>query len=115
MHFLFIIFFYVTKKYIFTEMKLLIISDCYIIYVIPLWCIFLSILFFIQIDILNSEEKTIRFTDWLDAVRAMSILGLIALLISVLMTMLKLFAMKESKIAQFVAICTVFAGGKMYE
>ena len=40
------IFFYVTKKYIFTEMKLLIISDCYIIYVIPLWCIFLSFLFF---------------------------------------------------------------------
>ncbi|XP_078315210.1 uncharacterized protein LOC144619842 [Crassostrea virginica] len=56
------------------------------------------------------DVKAIITEDWKDAVRAMSILGMIALLISVVMTTLKLFAMKESKIPQFVAISTVFAG-----
>ena len=74
---------------------------------------FLNIIYIIFRTFWLLKVNFILLTDWKDAVRAMSILGMIALLISVVMTTLKLFAMKESKIPQFVAIGTVFAGGKM--
>ncbi|XP_061166005.1 uncharacterized protein LOC133174894 [Saccostrea echinata] len=49
-------------------------------------------------------------TDWLEAVRAMSILGFLALLVSAVATALKLFIMNEQKPILIVAIVTAFAG-----
>nr|XP_022294563.1 uncharacterized protein LOC111104749 [Crassostrea virginica] len=55
-------------------------------------------------------DTTIRVTeDWFTAVQAMSILGLIALVAALVMTILKMFVMKENKVPQFVAIATAFA------
>ncbi|XP_062590931.1 uncharacterized protein C16orf52 homolog B-like [Saccostrea cucullata] len=49
-------------------------------------------------------------TDWLKAVRVMSILGLLALLVSSIAVALKQFIMKEQKPILFVAIAAAFAG-----
>ncbi|XP_062603973.1 uncharacterized protein LOC134265774 [Saccostrea cucullata] len=48
--------------------------------------------------------------DWLKAVRAMSILGLLVLVVAAIMTVLKLFVLKDMKPILFVAIGTAFAG-----
>lgn len=49
--------------------------------------------------------------DWLEAVQAMSILGFLVLLVAVVMTILKLFVMKDNKPVLFAGIGTSFAGG----
>ncbi|XP_062610328.1 transmembrane protein 47-like [Saccostrea cucullata] len=49
-------------------------------------------------------------TDWLEAVRTLSILGLLALLVSSIAAALKLFIMKEQKQILLVAIAAAFAG-----
>ena len=43
----------------------------------------------------------------------MSILGLIALVAALVMTILKMFVMKENKVPQVVAIATAFAAGNI--
>ncbi|XP_055998264.1 uncharacterized protein LOC125677535 isoform X3 [Ostrea edulis] len=48
--------------------------------------------------------------DWLKAVRAMGILGVLTLVVAALMTVLKLFVMKDRKPIFHVAIGTSFAG-----
>lgn len=63
--------------------------------------------------------KGIQFTnifnaDWERAVRAMSILGFLVLIVAVVMTVLKLFVMKDKKPVLFAGIGTSFAGGKIY-
>lgn len=49
--------------------------------------------------------------DWFKAVQAMSILGFLVLLVAVVMTILKLFVMKDNKPVLFAGIGTSFAGG----
>lgn len=49
-------------------------------------------------------------TDWLKAVRATSIMGFISLLVALVMTILKLFFLKDMKPALFAAIGTAFIG-----
>ncbi|XP_065940680.1 uncharacterized protein [Magallana gigas] len=49
--------------------------------------------------------------DWERAVRAMSILGFLVLIVAVVMTVLKLFVMKDKKPVLFAGIGTSFAGG----
>ncbi|XP_055998262.1 uncharacterized protein LOC125677535 isoform X1 [Ostrea edulis] len=48
--------------------------------------------------------------DWLKAVRAMGILGVLTLVVAALMTVLKLFVMKDKKPILLVAIGASFAG-----
>ncbi|XP_052702569.1 uncharacterized protein LOC128179137 [Crassostrea angulata] len=48
---------------------------------------------------------------WFELVRAFSILGLLLLIVAVVMTVLKLFVMKDKKPVLFVGIGTSFAGG----
>nr|XP_022345484.1 uncharacterized protein LOC111138023 [Crassostrea virginica] len=47
--------------------------------------------------------------DWFKAVRAMTIMGFLALVVALVMTILKLFVMKEKDILQFAAVATAFA------
>ncbi|XP_065940506.1 epithelial membrane protein 2 [Magallana gigas] len=49
--------------------------------------------------------------DWMGAVQAMSILGFLVLVVAVVMTVLKLFVMKDNKPVLFAGIGTSFAGG----
>ncbi|XP_052702574.1 uncharacterized protein LOC128179205 [Crassostrea angulata] len=49
--------------------------------------------------------------DWFKAVQAMSILGFLVLIVAVVMTVLKLFVMKDNKPVLFAGIGTSFAGG----
>nr|XP_034324873.1 uncharacterized protein LOC105344626 [Crassostrea gigas]XP_034324879.1 uncharacterized protein LOC105344626 [Crassostrea gigas] len=49
--------------------------------------------------------------DWMEAVQAMSILGFLVLVVAVVMTVLKLFVMKDNKPVLFAGIGTSFAGG----
>lgn len=49
--------------------------------------------------------------DWEKGVRAMSILGFLVLIVAVVMTVLKLFVMKDKKPVLFAGIGTSFAGG----
>ena len=51
-------------------------------------------------------------TGWFSAVKAMTILGLLALLVALGMAIMKLFVLKDSKIVLFVAVGSAFAGGK---
>ena len=51
-------------------------------------------------------------TGWFSAVKAMTILGLLALLVALGMTIMKMFVLKDSKVALFVGVGTAFAGGK---
>ena len=51
-------------------------------------------------------------TGWFSAVKAMTILGLLALLVALGMTIMKIFVLKDSKVALFVAVGAAFAGGK---
>ena len=44
----------------------------------------------------------------------MTIMGFLALVVALVMTILKLFVMKEKPIPQFVAVATAFAAGKVY-
>ncbi|XP_061188415.1 uncharacterized protein LOC133196560 [Saccostrea echinata] len=48
--------------------------------------------------------------DWLKAVRAMSILGFLVLMVAAIMAVLKLFVLKDKQPVLFVAIGTAFAG-----
>ena len=51
-------------------------------------------------------------TGWFAAVKTMTILGLLALFVALGMTIMKMFVLKESKVALFVAVGAAFAGGK---
>nr|XP_022325499.1 uncharacterized protein LOC111125722 [Crassostrea virginica] len=63
-----------------------------------------------QNDVSTCTDSTDNITEgWFTAVQAMSILGLIALVAALVMTILKMFVMKENKVPQFVAIATAFA------
>lgn len=67
----------------------------------------------------NVQCTIIQFTDilnadWQKAVRAMSILGLLLLIVAVVMTIMKLFVMKDKKPVLFAGIGTSFAGGEIY-
>ncbi|XP_055998267.1 uncharacterized protein LOC125645735 [Ostrea edulis] len=66
---------------------------------------------------LTSCDKTVDYlftngssTDWLKAVQAMSILGFLTLLVASVMTILKLFVLKDNKPVLLVAIGTSFTG-----
>ena len=50
----------------------------------------------------------------MSAVKAMSIMGLLALIVALGMAGLKLFVMKENKVLRLVAITATFAAGKMF-
>lgn len=52
------------------------------------------------------------WTDWLKGVRATSILGCISLLGALVLTILKMFVMKDKKPILFAAVGTAFVGGK---
>ena len=54
----------------------------------------------------------IFFTGWFSAVKAMTILGLLALLVALGMAIMKLFVLKDSKIVLLAAVGSAFAGGK---
>ncbi|XP_062603493.1 uncharacterized protein LOC134265263 [Saccostrea cucullata] len=60
----------------------------------------------------NTECIDVELTDydWFKAVRAMSILGFLVLVVAAIMTVLKLFVLKDMKPILFVAIGTAFAG-----
>ncbi|XP_062596263.1 uncharacterized protein LOC134257687 [Saccostrea cucullata] len=58
----------------------------------------------------SDVEGFARKNDWFKAVRAMSILGFLVLLVAAIMTGLKLFVLKDMKAVLFVAIGTAFAG-----
>ena len=51
-------------------------------------------------------------TGWFSAVKAMTILGLLALLVALGMTIMKLFVLKDGKVVLFAAVGSAFAGGK---
>lgn len=66
-------------------------------------------------DILHLERiqsELLFITGWFELVRAFSILGLLLLIVAVVMTVLKLFVMKDKKPVLFAGIGTSFAGGK---
>ena len=48
----------------------------------------------------------------MSAVKAMSIMGMLALIVTLGMAGLKLFVMKENKVLQLVAITATFAAGE---
>uniref|UniRef100_K1Q895 Conodipine-M alpha chain n=1 Tax=Magallana gigas TaxID=29159 RepID=K1Q895_MAGGI len=56
------------------------------------------------------KPQTDNDQDWFKAVQAMSILGFLVLIVAVVMTVLKLFVMKDNKPALFAGIGTSFAG-----
>lgn len=56
----------------------------------------------------------LSLTDWFKAVRATSIMGFISLLVALVMTILKMFFMKDKKPIVLAAIGTAFIGGKSY-
>ena len=51
-------------------------------------------------------------TGWFSAVKAMTILGLLALLVALGMAIMKLFVLKDSKIVLLAAVGSAFAGGE---
>ncbi|XP_061180387.1 uncharacterized protein LOC133188929 [Saccostrea echinata] len=60
----------------------------------------------------DNECTDVELTDddWLKAVRAMSVLGFLVLVVAAVMAILKLFVLKDKQIILFVAIGTAFAG-----
>ncbi|XP_048781320.1 uncharacterized protein LOC125683866 [Ostrea edulis] len=56
------------------------------------------------------DIKHAKLGDWFKAVQALSIMGLLSLLLAVVMVVLKLFVLKDSKAVIFVAIGASFAG-----
>lgn len=61
-----------------------------------------------------TQSVLLSSTDWLKAVRATSILGFVSLLVALVVTILKLFFLKNMKPALFAVIGTAFIGGKSY-
>ena len=51
-------------------------------------------------------------TGWFSAVKAMTILGLLALLVALGMAIMKLFVLKDNKIVLLAAVGSAFAGGE---
>uniref|UniRef100_A0A8W8NFH9 Uncharacterized protein n=1 Tax=Magallana gigas TaxID=29159 RepID=A0A8W8NFH9_MAGGI len=64
-----------------------------------------------EVQSVKTCESPDTTTDWQKGVRAMSILGFLVLIVAVVMTVLKLFVMKDKKPVLFAGIGTSFAGG----
>ncbi|XP_078320945.1 epithelial membrane protein 1-like [Crassostrea virginica] len=65
----------------------------------------------IQLKVSTCQDSTENISEgWFSSVKAMTILGLLALLVALGMTIMKMFVLKDSKVALFVAVGTAFAG-----
>lgn len=62
----------------------------------------------------EKAKDPLFFADWLKAVRATSILGLLLVLVALVMLIIRMSVMKESKPPLLVAIGTTFVGGRSF-
>lgn len=62
----------------------------------------------------EKAKDHLLFADWLKAVRATSILGLLLVLVALVMLILRMSVMKDKKPALLAAIGTTFVGGKSF-
>lgn len=76
---------------------------------------FISIsIYFLHVWDQKKQKIICYFADWLKAVRATSILGLLLVLVALVMLILRMSVMKDRKPALLAAIGTTFVGGKSF-
>ncbi|XP_078321559.1 epithelial membrane protein 3-like [Crassostrea virginica] len=65
----------------------------------------------VQTKVTTCQDSTENISEgWFSAVKAMTILGLLALLVALGMTIMKLFVLKDGKVVLFAAVGSAFAG-----